>query len=256
VNFGSVDRPLEIFLIASALQWAGAFAGVRLTRRWPGLATIERSDLDLARNAVLTLLAVIIGFSLSMAVSRYDLRKTYEEAEANAIGTEYSRVDLLPPAAVATTRELIRKYASLRVAFFSAQSDDELARLQVETTHLQDQMWEAASRAATDQPTPLVALAVSGMNEVIDSEGRSRGAWGNRLPIAVWGLLVIIAVGASLLFGVGRTRIPAVISTALPLAIAVGFFLIAEIDSPRGGVVRVLPENLVLTMDSIGANPK
>jgi len=256
VDFGWADRPLEIFLIASALQWAGSFAGVRLTRRWPGLATIERSDLDLARNAVLTLLAVIIGFSLSMAVSRYDLRKAYEEAEANAIGTEYSRVDLLPPAAVATTRDLIRKYASLRVAFFSAQRDDELARLQTETARLQEQMWEAVSRPATDQPTPLVALAVSGMNEVIDSEGRSRGAWANRLPDAVWGLLLIIAVGASLLFGVGRTRIPAVISTALPLAIAVGLFLIAEIDSPRGGVVRVPPDNLVLTMDAIAASPK
>ena len=39
--------------------------------------------------ATLTLLGLIIGFSFSMAIGRYDLRRTYEEAEANAIGTEY-----------------------------------------------------------------------------------------------------------------------------------------------------------------------
>jgi len=81
-------------------------------------------------------------------------------------------------------------------------------------------------------------------------------AWRNRLPDAVWGLMVFIAVGASLLFGVGRTRVPSLIFTVLPLAIAVGLLLIAEIDSPRSGIVRVLPENLVLVTDSFSANSK
>ena len=256
MSFGAVDRPLAIFVICCALQWVGSLAGVRSTRRWPNLATIERGDLDLARNAVLTLLAVIIGFSLSMAVSRYDLRKSYEEAEANSIGTEYSRVDLLSSDAATTTRDLIRKYAALRVAFYSNQSQNDLANLETETTRLQDQMWECVSRAGATQPNPLVSLAVSGMNEVIDSEGRSRGAWNNRLPDAVWGLLLFIAIGASLLFGIGRTRVPVLILTVLPLAIAVALFLIAEIDSPRSGLVRVLPENLVSVTNSINANSK
>ena len=165
-----------------------------------------------------------------------------------------TRVDLLPPDTATATRGLIRKYASLRVAFFSDQGANDLAKLAVETTRLQDQMWESVSHAGANQATPLVALAVSGMNEVIDSEGRSRAAWQNRLPDAVWGLLLFIAVGANLLFGVGQTRVPPLILTVLPLAIAVGLFLIAEIDSPRSGVVRVLPENLVSVMSAIGAN--
>ena len=61
----------------------------------------EREDLDIVQTAILTLLALIIGFSFSMAVSRYDVRKTYWEAEANAIGTEYLRADLLPVESVA-----------------------------------------------------------------------------------------------------------------------------------------------------------
>ena len=60
--------------------------------------------------ATLTLLGLIIGFSFSMATSRYDLRKNYEETEANAIGTEYLRADLLPQADAARTRALLRQY--------------------------------------------------------------------------------------------------------------------------------------------------
>ena len=42
--------------------------------------------------ASLTLPGLIIGFTFSMAIDRYDQRKNYEEAEANAIGTEYLRI--------------------------------------------------------------------------------------------------------------------------------------------------------------------
>ena len=51
-----------------------------------------------------------------MAISRYDLRKNYEEAEANAIGTEYVRAGLLPAADAAVVRALLRKYLDLRVS--------------------------------------------------------------------------------------------------------------------------------------------
>ena len=68
-------------------------------------------------NATLTLLALLIGFSFSMAISLYDQRKNYEEAEANAIGTEFGRADLLPAGDSAKVRDLLRKYLDRR--FFS-----------------------------------------------------------------------------------------------------------------------------------------
>ena len=69
-----------------------------------------REDLDIVEAAILTLLALIIGFTFSMAVTRYDQRKNYEEAEANAIGTEYVRADLLPTEDAVSVRELLRRY--------------------------------------------------------------------------------------------------------------------------------------------------
>jgi hypothetical protein len=63
-----------------------------------------REDFGVIQTATLTLLGLIIGFTFSMAVGRYEQRKNYEEAEANAIGTEYVRADLLPGADAARVR--------------------------------------------------------------------------------------------------------------------------------------------------------
>jgi hypothetical protein len=186
-----VDWPWLMFAIAFLLLWAVARFGV-LVRNWrPGITSAEHSDLDLVRNATFTLLAVILGFSLSMAVSRYDLRKTYEEEEANAIGTEYARLDLLPAEAASATRDLLRDYARLRVIYYSGQAQEELRRAEIATAKLQNEMWDLDSSAASKQPSPLTALAVAGMNDVLNSQGYTLAAWRNRLPVQSLGTAVL-----------------------------------------------------------------
>jgi hypothetical protein len=77
-------------------------------KRRRSLEENEREDFGIIMAAILTLLGLIIGFSFSLAVSRYDQRKNLEESEGNAIGTEYVRTDLLPAADVARVRALLR----------------------------------------------------------------------------------------------------------------------------------------------------
>ena len=86
-------HPLLVFIISLAILWFFAWLGASLIRRRGALAETAREDFGVILAATLTLLGLIIGFTFSMAISRYDLRKTYEEAEANAIGTEYVRAD-------------------------------------------------------------------------------------------------------------------------------------------------------------------
>src|SRR5271169_3290716 len=93
-----MNYPFFIFVFSLLLMWQSARLGAYLQKRRQDLGEPERQDLDVVMAATLTLLGLIIGFSFSMAVSRYDQRKSCEEAEANAIGTEYVRADLLPPA--------------------------------------------------------------------------------------------------------------------------------------------------------------
>src|SRR5262245_10726477 len=83
-----------------------------LSLSWLGKppAVDDQEGFSTVRNATLTLLGLIIGFSFSMAVTRYDQRKNYEEAEANAIGTEYVRADLLPAEDAGKVRKLLIRY--------------------------------------------------------------------------------------------------------------------------------------------------
>jgi len=90
------DGPFTVFLIALVTLSGAAFLGDYLLRKKRPIKKDEQEDFDTALAATLTLLGLIIGFSFSMAVNRYDQRKTYEEAEANAIGSEYVRADLTP----------------------------------------------------------------------------------------------------------------------------------------------------------------
>src|SRR5215470_8009714 len=99
-----MDYPISIFLISLIGLWLAERAGSYLRRRQVALAGEEREDVNIILTASLTLLGLIIGFSFSMAISRYDNRKNSEEVEANAIGTEYSRAGLLPPADAAHIR--------------------------------------------------------------------------------------------------------------------------------------------------------
>jgi hypothetical protein len=115
-----IDDPLFVFAIAFVLQSVAVYAGDLLRKRTTQLRQDERHDFDTVRATTMTLLALIIGFSFSMAVSRYDQRRTLEEAEANAIGTEYLRADLLPADVASQARELLRKYLDLRIDFYEA----------------------------------------------------------------------------------------------------------------------------------------
>jgi len=205
----------------------------------------EKDDFALVINASLTLLALIIGFTFSMAVSRYDQRKDYEEEEANAIGTEYVRCDLLPDPDGAKIRELLIRYLDQRVLFYTTHDSRQLEQVDRETARLQTEMWSAVKSAAAEHPTPPVTLAVWGMNDVLNRQGYTQAAWWKRIPVAAWSLMVFIAICCSVLVGYSALRKEGFLFTILPFLVSVAFFLIAEIDSPRTGVIRVLPQNLI-----------
>ncbi len=82
------------------------------------------------------------------------------------------------------------------------------------------------------------------MNDVLNSEGYTQAAWWNRIPFEAWVLLAAIAIGCNLMIGYGARR-TSTLFIVLPLAVSISFFLIADIDSPRGGVIQVRPQNLV-----------
>jgi hypothetical protein len=241
-----IHAPFKVLAISLAVLWVSALLGAFVIKRRRPLEDYERDDFGMIQTATLTLLALIIGFSFSMAVNRYDQRKNYEEAEANAIGTEYVRADLLPSADAAKVRQLLKRYLALRIRFYDARNAYDLQQINPDTASLQTELWSLVQRQASSHPTPVTALAVSGMNDVLNSQGYTQAAFWNRIPIGEWSLMAVIAIVANVLVGYGshNGKRFSTLLLVLPVIVSVSFMLISDIDSPRGGLIHVRPQNL------------
>lgn len=245
--FHLVNSPLLVFGISLAALSGSVWFGSAVLSKYRTKDTETSADLGVIQAATLTLLALIIGFTFSMAIARYDLRQTLEEAEANAIGTEFLRADLLPDKSAETVKSLLISYLDQRILFYSKQDSETVKQINRRTQALENALWKEILPIARAQATPTIALTVSGMNDVINSQGYTQAAWWNRIPTAAWWLMAAMAVGANALVGFGARNFNSNIMLFMifPIMIAVAFFLIADIDSPRGGVIRIDPRNLI-----------
>jgi hypothetical protein len=248
------DYPILLFVVSAVGLLLATWVGATVGRR--PLDQDSSSDHGRVVGATLTLLGLIIGFSFSMAVSRYDLRKSNEEAEANAIGTEFVRAELLPAADAQRVRVLLVNYVDLRIRDYMTRDGAEVKRIKEQTERLQGQLWSAVRTPGTAQQTPIVGLVVSGMNDVLNAQGYAQAAAWNRLPREVWWLMAAIAIIGCGVVGLG---VRAFMSEThflwvLPAVISIAFFLIADIDSPRSGVIRVDPLNLQDVAQSMHAS--
>lgn len=248
--------PLLVFLVSFIMLWLSARVGRYVFLKQHKTEKELREDYNIILAGALTLLGVIIGFSFSMAANRYNLRKNYEEAEANAIGTEYVRADLLPAAEADKVHTLLKNYLVQRVAYYQTQSEPERREISTRTTGLQAELWSAILAPAKAQPTPIMALAVSGMNDVLNSQSYTQAEFWNRIPLGAWRLMVAIAIGCNLLIGYGSRSDTAgkKLLPFMPLLVSIAFMIIADIDSPRHGLVRIQPLNLTSLSESLDPN--
>lgn len=245
--------PLLLFAVCFAvLLLAGWIGQTRFVRLRAQVAAV-REDFSVVQSATLTLLGLIIGFTFSMALGRYDQRKNLEEEEANAIGTAYVRADFLPAGDAAKLRTLLRAYLGERVRFYTTRDASMLQEVNGRTARLHGELWSTVRAPASAQPTPLNALTVASINDVLNVQGYVQAAWWNRIPIAAWMLMMAIAVCATLLVGIGArgTRFEPRLLPVLPLIVSISFFLISDIDTPRRGTILVVPQNLKALVESL-----
>ena len=246
-----VNHPVIFFIVSMVVLWIFAHVGA-FFRHWRHPGPLEDGeDYGLILGATLTLLGLLIGFTFSMAAGRYDQRKNYEEEEANAIGTEYVRLDFLPDTDAAKVRVMLKEYLDLRIQYYTRLDPEHIRQNETGTAVLQSRMWAAIVPPANAQSDALRELVVSGMNDVLNRQGYTHAAFLNRVPIAAWLLMALIAMFCNFLLGyraVGKAKVMFLI---LPIALAISFFLVSDIDSPRHGVIMVHPQNLEILADSL-----
>lgn len=116
-------------------------------------------------------------------------------------------------------KQLLLKYLDERVRFYTTRDPSDLVAIDERTARLQSELWSLVRSAASERPTPLMAITVMGMNDVLNSQGYTLAAWRNRIPIAAWCLMIVIALCAvtSVGFGLRRARSRSHLLPVLPL---------------------------------------
>jgi hypothetical protein len=246
-----MDYPLLLGALMVVCLWIFARLGAFLRKRRGAADKLEQDEYGVALSATLTLLGLLIGFSFSMAISRYDQRKDYEEEEANAIGTEYLRADLLSDTARQRVQGQLVEYLDLRIRRYQTHASDDTTEVDSKTGQLQLEMWNEVKTSSQTSLYPVMASVATGMNDVINRQGYTQAARWNRIPLPAWALMAIIAVFSNFVIGYSATKHHIFTLLIVPLVIGVSFLLIADIDSPQGGLIRVAPQNLIALSDSL-----
>jgi multidrug transporter EmrE-like cation transporter len=194
--------------------------------------------------AVFGLLGLLIAFTFSGAASRFDARRMQSVNEANAIGTAYLRVDLLPPEHQPEIRDLFRAYTDARLETYRAIPNMERVREQLTIAgKLQEKLWAKGVAACEKGASPAVtSLMIAALNEVFDVATLRTAAADLHVPTIVMAMLFVIAMGCALLAGFdmsaakGRS-IMHYLGFALLIAFAV--FVILDMEYPRLGLIRL-----------------
>ncbi len=248
-----IDDPIFVLVLSFVVLTLSAMAGHGYRRKGRHAKEEDREIFGVLLGANLTLLGLLIGFSFSMAINRYELRKDYEEDEANAIGTEYVRADLLPAPDAAKVKDLLIKYTRERIRFYTTQDPQELAKIKANRAKEQDELWSAILPDVDAHPSTVTALVTSGMNDVLNSQGYTQAAWWNRIPLTAWVLMAALAIFCNIIVGFGARWADFRLLLILPVTVSLSFFLISDIDSPRNGMVRIVPMNLSSFLESVNA---
>lgn len=248
-----LDHPVELFVVATVVLLLAHETGFRLRAfaKNPDDSEWEKQTHQ-TRNQVAVLLSLLIGFAMSMALSRFDERKQLVIDEANAIGTAYLRTSMQvePVRSVAPT--LLRDYVDARLAIFGTMSDiDEQSPAVKRARQIQDALWTQATTAAQQSPTPIMGLYVSALNEMIDVDSKRVAARRNRVPLDIWVLMTILSILTSIIIGYGQ-RHRAALATFIPvLTVAISMSLIADLDSPINGLIQVSQQSMQILSDDL-----
>jgi hypothetical protein len=241
------DKPYLLFAVLFLASLAVLDAGYRISARTRiNDDESHHEQITSLRDSLLVLLSLLVGFTFSMAVTRFELRRQLVIDEANAIGTTSLRAATLPEPQQAAVTQLLRQYADARADFALAALNSSQEQNAVRRSkELQKALWEQTAALSRQDRSAIAGLFIVTVNETIDLSEKRLAARENRIPVIIWTLITVIALLASFTTGYGLKRrfwFPAVM---MPLMFACAVALIADLDSPTHGFIRTSHNSLV-----------
>jgi hypothetical protein len=247
-----------IYAASLILLVGAAELGRRIGRRARARGAAAHPSLGTIESASLGLLALMIGFTFSMALARYDSRKATVLEESNAIGTAALRAQLLPEAQARASAALLARYARVRLTLGTTGYDRaKRADLVRQSVELQNALWrEAVAASATDTRSTPIGLYVQALNDMIDMHQKRLTALANHVPETVVLLLYLIALTATGFTGYGAGLAgdgERGSKLVMALLIATVLILVIDLDRPYRGLVTVSQQPMLDLIEGLPA---
>jgi hypothetical protein len=247
--------PVPLVFVAFAIVTMVCYeVGFRLGRWWQERTPGEQEGpTGMLVGSILALLAFLLAVTMGMASDRFDARRSFVLAEANAIGTAYLRAGYLPEPASSQARELLRQYVPLRIVVTDAK--DIQADID-QSNAILAKLWTVTEGMAKNNGSDVVALYVESVNDTIDlNESRITAGIYARVPETV---LLLLVGGAALSlamvgYSAGLTERRSLL-TAVVLVLALGavIMIVVDLDRPREGFIQVSQQPLLDLQQQIG----
>lgn len=210
------------------------------------------SEISGYQSAVLGLLALLLGFTFSMALNHYDLRRKLVIQEANSIGTTYLRTSFLPGASRNISQNLLRDYLNFRITQ-DTEARDKIGNLK-QIAVIQSELWKQAEIAANIAPTAITASYITSLNETIDLASTQLATSRFRVPGVLWLILLVVSLfgiwASGFSSGVNRKR-ALFLTVGLPVLITLVLLMITDISSPSRGLIRTDYSSMTELRDSM-----
>lgn len=235
--------PLPAFLVMATFGLALAIEGGFRLGTWRRKQTTSERDSPVGAvvAATLGLVGFILAMTFGFAVSRFEGRQAAFLGELNAIGTTYLRADFLPEPQRQGSKEALREYVDVRVKAVEQNSIPQGIAL---SEKLHSRLWSTLTSLGPSHLNSIsVTLYTQSLNELIDlHEQRIMAGAYQRIPRILWLVLLIISLLGMGEIGyqtalAGSTRTP--VSLGLVLAFALLLYLIADLDRPLEGSLRI-----------------
>jgi hypothetical protein len=250
-----MNPALNAFLFAGAI-FLGMYLcleiGLRLGKRQLALDPDgARQGIGAIEGAVFALLGLLVAFTFSGAASRFDDRRHLIREEANAIGTAWLRLDLLPKKACSDLQELFRQYLDARLATYSKLPDLAAARAEFARSNaLQNEIWATAVAACRESGSQAAhMLLLPALNDMIDITTTRSEATKMHPPLVIFGMLGLLALVAALFAGYGMAGAKSrnwIHVLGLIAVITMTIYVIVDMEYPRFGLINVKSSDQVL----------
>ncbi len=247
-----------ITLSLLALMLLAMEAGSRVGRRSQGTSNAEsRSQISTVLTSLLGILALLLGFTFSIALDRYNGRSLAVVNEANAIGTAFLRTDLLPEPARSDTRRAFADYTGVRVrmSVLTWNQKEERIALLARVLELQDELWRRAAEVSQQAPdAATTGLYVQSLNDMIDAYSSNLAELLRHVPHLVMLLLfaAFIVSGGMIGYSAGLAgNRPARATYLMVCVIVLLMYMVMDLDRPHRGIIQVSSQSLVDLQKSI-----